>query len=136
MKRLIFRKRDARRALLTDRSGAAAAEFALILPILLLITLGTINGSFMLYAYARLHYAAADAARCRAVKTAVCSDDATTASYAMSRLAGPLVSPSFSRSTALCGNTVTGTATFKVLTGLTATPITMQARACYPMQPT
>jgi hypothetical protein len=89
----------------------------------------------MLYAYARLQFAAQDAARCRAVKTGVCSDDATTAAYAMSRLAGPLVSPSFSRSTALCGNTVTGTATFKVSTGLTTTPITMQARACYPMQP-
>jgi Flp pilus assembly protein TadG len=135
MRHLIFRKREASRALLRDVSGAAAAEFALVLPILIIMTLGTINGSFMLYAYARLHYAAADAARCRAVKTGVCSDDATTASYALSRLAGPLVSPSFSRSTALCGNTVTGTATFNASTGLTTTPITMQARACYPMQP-
>lgn len=135
MRKLVFRRRGAGRSLLRDTSGAAAAEFALVLPILILVTLGTINGSFMLYAYARLHYAAEDAARCRAVKTAVCSDDATTAAYAMSRLAGPLVSPSFARSTALCGNTVTGTATFKVSTGLTTTPITMQARACYPMQP-
>ena len=120
---------------LADRSGAQAAEFALILPVLIVITLGTINGSFMLYAYARLQYAAQDAARCRAVKTAVCTDDAATATYAMSRLAGPLKSPSFSRDTTLCGNTVTGTATFNVSTGFTTTPITMQARACYPMQP-
>jgi len=123
------------RAFLCDRSGATTAEFVLILPVLIVLSLGTINASFMLYAYARLHYAAADAARCRAVKTGVCSDDATTASYALSRLAGPLVAPSFTRTTALCGNTVTGTATFKVNTGLTRTPITMQARACYPMQP-
>ena len=135
MKRPIFRKRDRSRGLLRDCSGAAAAEFALVVPILIIVTLGTINGSFMLYAYARLQFAAADAARCRAVKTGVCSNDATTAAYAMSRLAGPLVSPSFTRTTALCGNTVTGTATFKVSTGLTTTPVTMQARACYPMQP-
>jgi len=135
MRSRILRKGDASRGFLLDLSGAMAAEFALVLPVLIVLTLGTINGSFMLYAYARLQYAAADAARCRAVKTTVCSDDATTASYALSRLAGPLVSPSFSRTTALCGNTVTGTATFNVNTGLTATPITMSARACYPMQP-
>ena len=123
------------RRLLLDRSGAAAAEFALILPVMIILTLGTINVSFMVYAYTRLHYAAADAARCRAVKTGICSDAATTTAYALSRLAGPLVSPSFAWSNALCGNTVTGTATFNVSTGLTTTPITMQARACYPLQP-
>jgi Flp pilus assembly protein TadG len=123
------------RAFLRDRSGATTAEFVLILPALIVLSLGTINASFMLYAYARLHYAAADAARCRAVKTGVCSNSTTTESYALSRLAGPLVSPSFSWSNALCGNTVTGTATFKVSTGFTTTPVTMQARACYPMQP-
>jgi len=123
------------RRMVGDTSGAATAEFVLILPVMIILSLGTINASFMLYAYARLHYAAQDAARCRAVKTSVCSDNTTTESYALSRLAGPLVSPSFTQSTALCGNTVTGTATFKVSTGLTTTPITMQARACYPMQP-
>lgn len=118
-----------------DESGATTAEFVLVLPVLIILTLGVINGSFMLYAYARLHYAAQDAARCRAVKTNTCSDDAATATYALSRLGGPLNAPSFQRTTALCGNTVTGTATYNFNTGLTATPITMSARACYPMQP-
>jgi len=123
------------RRVLADHSGATAAEFALILPALIVLSLGTINGSFMLYAYARLQYAAQDAARCRAVKTTVCTDDAATSTYALSRLAGPLSSPSFTRTTGGCGNTVQGTATFVAHTGLTATPITMSARACYPMQP-
>lgn len=118
-----------------DESGATTAEFVLILPVLIILTLGVINGSFMLYAYVRLHYAAQDAARCRAVKTSICSDANSTATYALSRLAGPLSSPSFVQSAALCGNTVTGTATYNFSTGLTSTPITMSARACYPLQP-
>lgn len=129
------RARQTFRALLAGDSGAATAEFVLVIPILLVLIFGTINMSVMLYAYVQLHYAAADAARCRAVKTTVCSNDTTTAAYATGLLSAPLQSPTFVHSTDLCGNTVTGSATFNVNTGLTQTPVTLSARACYPLQP-
>ncbi len=123
------------RAFLASTSGAVAAEFVLVIPVMLVMIFGSINGALMVYSYVQLHYAAGDAARCRAIKTTVCADDASTSSYAESKLSAPLASVSFAHSTAGCGNTVTGTATYNFTTGLTNTPITMQAQSCYPLQP-
>ena len=122
------------RAFLASTSGAVAAEFVLVIPVMLVMIFGSINGALMVYSYVQLHYAAGDAARCRAIK-AVCFDDASTESYAESKLSAPLASVSFAHSTAGCGNTVTATATYNFTTGLTNTPITMQAQSCYPLQP-
>ena len=122
------------RRLLCDEAGASAAEFALILPVLIVMTLGVINAGFMIYSYTTLNFAAADAARCRAVNTTVCTDDTSTATYALGAYVGFTPAPTFTRTTDGCGNTVQGTATFSFSTGLTTTPITMQASACYPLQ--
>lgn len=122
------------RRLLRDTAGASAAEFTLILPILILLTLGVINVGIMLHAYVGLHYAAEDAARCRAVKTTVCTDNATTATYALTRYTGISSAPTFTRTTAGCGNTVQGSLTYNFNTGLTSTPVNMRVSACYPLQ--
>lgn len=118
--------------LLRDERGAAAAEFVLILVPMVMLTLGAINLSLMIYTVATLNFAAEDAARCRTVKTTICTNAATTDTYGKSKYAGPGV-PTFTTTTgAACGNRVVGTANYVFSTGLTSTTIPLSAAACYP----
>lgn len=120
------------------QGGASAVEFVLILPLLALMVLGTIYLCFMLYAATSLHYAVEDAARCYAVNRAVCTNDATTQAYALSRYNGPGMSPaltaaSFAVTTAGCGRQVSVTnAQYRFRTGLTSFAVPISARACFP----
>ena len=117
--------------------GNTAVEFALILPALVLLTLGTINLSLMMWAVSTLHYAVEDAARCGVVKTTICTSPATTATYAAGRYKGPLMSPVFNspapNPTAACGYQVTGSATYNFVTGLANIAVPISATACRPL---
>ena len=57
-------------ALLGDDSASTSAEFALIVPLFLILVFGTINGTAMLSAATQMHYAAERAARCLSVDVA------------------------------------------------------------------
>ncbi|WP_312162153.1 TadE/TadG family type IV pilus assembly protein [Phenylobacterium sp.] len=118
-------------SLLREERGAAAVEFVLILIPMVLLTLGAINLSLMIYTVATLNYAAEDAARCRAVKTLICTNAATTDTYARSRYMGP-GAPNFAATNAPCGSRVVGTTNYVFSTGLTSTTIPLSASACYP----
>ncbi|HEX5380010.1 MAG TPA: TadE/TadG family type IV pilus assembly protein [Phenylobacterium sp.] len=118
---------------LRDQRGSTAAEFALVLFPLILLTIGSINVGVMIYTVTTLHFAAEDAARCATVKTTVCTDPAATATYAASRYKGAVSGVTFVQTTAPCGNVVTGTVTYRFSTGLTATPVPLSASACYPL---
>jgi Flp pilus assembly protein TadG len=121
-----------------NERGASAVEFVLVLPVLLLLTIGTAYLCFMMYAASTLHYAVEDAARCYAVKTAICSSVATTQAYALARYRGPGMSPaltaaSFSVTTPTCGKQVSVTsAQFRFRTGLASFSVPISARACFP----
>ena len=121
---------------LCDR-GATAVEFTLILPALVLLTIGTINLSFMMYAVSTLHYAVEDAARCGVVKTTICTSPTTTATYAAGRYSGPLMTPVFNNPApnpaAACGYQVTGSATYNFVTGLANIAVPITATACRPL---
>lgn len=65
---------------MVDQSGASAAEFALILPLLLLLMLGTLQVSMLMYSYNLMVSAARDAARDIAVCTITDTDSARTQS--------------------------------------------------------
>jgi Flp pilus assembly protein TadG len=113
--------------------GSTAAEFALVLPVFLLLTLGTIGICTLLYTMATLHYAVEDAARCASIKTAVCGSGAATAAYAASRYSGPPAGVTFTPTLAACGNKVTATATFNLHTGVATFATPISATACYPL---
>jgi len=123
-------RRLIRRFWLEER-GAAAAEFVLILAPMIMLTIGAINLSLMIYTVSTLNYAAEDAARCASVKTTICTNQTTTDAYAKSRYKGP-VAPTFTRTSAACGNRVVGTANYTFSTGFTSTIIPLSATACYP----
>lgn len=63
------------RKALACRTGTAAAEFALVLPVLMLILMGTFQVGLMMYSYNLMAASARDAARSMAVCTVL--DDAT-----------------------------------------------------------
>lgn len=50
-----------------DRDGQSLVEFALVLPLLLLLLLGIINLGYMIFMYAQINHAAREGARAAAV---------------------------------------------------------------------
>jgi Flp pilus assembly protein TadG len=121
-----------RRGYFENESGASAAEFALvILPFLALIFM-IIMLSMMMYANNSLQYATEKAARCFSVNVTSCATEAATQTYAAAQYAGPDISPVFTATTAGCGHTVTGTATFDVDIIVTSLSVPLSAAACFP----
>jgi Flp pilus assembly protein TadG len=119
----------------SSERGATAAEFALVLPVVVLLCLGSIGFMMMMAAMSGLHFAVEDAARCAAVNKTVCSSDGATKTYATGRYSGPTISGLTFTSTATgCGRRVTATGTINFV-GL---PVTapVSAVACYPNQST
>lgn len=119
----------------TSERGATAAEFALVFPLFAILTLTVINMSALLFGVTDLHFASQKTARCIALKSSDgivgannCLTDAPTL------YTGPMMSVSFSQSAAGCGNTVTGSGSFKLLLGLKNVTVPVSASSCYPLQ--
>ena len=115
-----------------DAGGASAVEFALVLPAFVLLVLGSISAATLGLSIASMNYAVEDAARCAAVKKAACLTPTDTAKYARAQYVGPAVSPVFTYSTAGCGNTVTGTATYSMDLIPQFVSIPLSTAACHP----
>jgi Flp pilus assembly protein TadG len=115
-----------------NQEGTTAVEFAIIAPVFLLLILGTIGLCFALLLVGSLHFAVEDGARCAAVKTTICSDQATTIAYAQSRYIGPNVSPTFTYTAAACGQSVSANVTYSMNIGFRTFVIPISATACYP----
>jgi Flp pilus assembly protein TadG len=133
-------------AYLRDRRANTAVEFALILPGFLFFTLGAVNLSAMMWAMASLHQAVEGAARYASVTTAATGADpgqTAVCNWAMTRYKGPNVftqtcagSPApfiyVSSPTAACAHVVTGTGSYKLVTGVINKSLTLSAKACFP----
>ncbi len=119
---------------LRDSSGATAAEFALVVPVFLILVFSTINMGLAMSAVNQVHYAAERSARCLATNV---SGDCTTANidtYAKGLYNGPgLTAFSFTPADEACGKRVTGTGGYEILTGFDSTAVTITATACYPI---
>ena len=119
--------------------GAAAVEFALTVPVLLIALLGVIEIGRLMWTENALHYAVEEAARCMTLGT--CGAGGPTG-YAASTSGMTFASSDFSATSAACGNLVAATHTFLFLTtlvsidqyyhGLLPTQITLTAQSCYP----
>lgn len=97
-----------------DQRGAAAIEFAVVLPLLMLLAFGLIDLGRAVWIQSTLNYAAQAAARCTAINSATCP---TLASYAYG----------------LSGVTVTATATCTI-TNSTGTSLGVKASASVPFR--
>jgi Flp pilus assembly protein TadG len=94
-------------ALLRRRDGAAAVEMALVLPVLMLLVLGTMELGAMAWTQAALEFAVQEAARCAIVRPDLCGSPSQTASWAAQRVVGQTVPASaFTVTTAACGTQV------------------------------
>ena len=121
-------------ALPADRSGATAAEFALVVPFFLVLVFGTINTGLAMSAVNQIHYAAERSARCLAVNVTGNCTAGDIGTYAKAWYRGPGVTGlAFTASNQPCGKQVVGTAGYAILTGFDSTAVTISATACYPI---
>ena len=120
------------RALRRDRDGAAALEFAMVVPAFIALTVGAMFTANAVFTVSSMHYASQAAARCASIQTTVCTSAGVIQAYATSHYAGPSVSPSFVYSTNGCGHTVTGTVTYAMNVGSQTINVPVSTSACYP----
>ncbi len=117
---------------LADKRGTAAVEFALVLPMFLILLIGGFFCAFMLFTAGGLHYAVERAARCAKVQTSVCTSTTATQNYAQTQFSGYGVTPVFTAVSTTCGQQVTGSATFAMNIYVRTISIPLTATACYP----
>jgi Flp pilus assembly protein TadG len=127
--------RNLLRSISRSQEGTTAVEFAIVAPVFIGLVLGIIGVCFALFLVGSLHFAVEDGARCASVKTTLCQDSATTIAYTQARYLGPNVSPTFTATTAACGNTVTGTINYSMNVGFRTFVIPISATACFPIFP-
>ena len=112
-----------------------AAEFALILPVLIFMSVGSIGFMMMMSSVSALHFAVEDAARCAAVNKTLCTGAASTQTYAASRYKGPAITGlTFTSTNVACGQKLVGSGTMVFSTGLGSVSTAISATACYPNQ--
>jgi Flp pilus assembly protein TadG len=117
-----------------NRSGLAALEFALLLPLFLLLVIGVMQLGQLFWTQTALQHAVQMAARCATVNTTTCGTATQIKAYAATQAYGMVVAPAtFTVTTPTCGNNVAATTTFTFLTTLfPVSNITLQAQSCYP----
>ncbi|HWE48090.1 MAG TPA: TadE/TadG family type IV pilus assembly protein [Caulobacteraceae bacterium] len=120
------------RALRRRQDGAAALEFAMVVPAFIALTVGAMFTANAVFTVSSMHYASEAAARCASIQTTVCTSSAVIQNYATSHYAGPSVSPSFVYSATGCGHTVTGTVTYAMNVGSHTISVPVSTSACYP----
>lgn len=111
--------------------GSTIVEFALVLPVFIMMLVGGFYLAMIALTAASVQYAAQDAARCASINTGVCTNTTTTATYATKHFIG-VGTPSFTVSTASCGNRVNGSVNYVLNTGLRKITVPLSATACYP----
>jgi Flp pilus assembly protein TadG len=121
------------RDLISDERGVSAAEFAMIVPLFLALTIGLLNFCFLIFWNQNLHFAVEDAVRCQAVGT--CASGAAAVARANADFNFPSLAPSFSTpSIVTCGYQMTGTATYNLNWVLSSSTVTLSATSCFPKQ--
>lgn len=119
-----------------NTSAATAAEFALVVPVFIILVFGTINTGIAMSAVTQVHYAAERSARCLAVDVTASCSKASIDTFAKGLYNGPgLTGLAFASPTTdpSCGKQVTGSGTYAILTGFDSTSVTISATACYPI---
>jgi Flp pilus assembly protein TadG len=121
--------------LFKDRRGTSAVEFAITLPLFILMVLGVWQIGYWMWAQFALQHGAEMAARCMAVNPTQCGNINITGtqSYAASQSYGLNPSPSiFVVSQPTCGNQIAADyAVSPVVANIGIPALTLHAQACY-----
>ena len=117
-----------------NRSGSAAVEMAIVLPLVLLFIIGLTEFGRAIWIKATLDYAVEAAARCAVINTTVCGSAAQVQSYAVSRSPGLTLNAStFTLTAGTCGMQVSASLPFQfVAPSLFPLALTFTSTACYP----
>ena len=116
---------------ISGNSGATAVEFAMVLPALTMLLVGTLSAGLVMYSVSGLHSAVEAGARCYSVNSTQCSTASDAQSYAESRYYG-VSTPTFTASLAPCGHQVSATLDVAFSAGIKSWDIPLSATACYP----
>lgn len=127
-----------------DEQGAAAVEFAMVVPVTVLLLLAIFHLCFAVYATSTLHWAAEQTARCASVaqlNTGLSCGTAQPAArtYAAAIYHGPLVNLSF-QTQEIMDNTsgwcrqVSGSGTYRIVLGVVNIDVPVSATSCFPEQ--
>jgi len=120
------------------QSGAAAVEYAVILPVFLVLVLGIMDTGRLLWAYTTLNNATEAAARCYAINAPSCTTSAAVQTYAVTQAWGLTISASaFAATTQTCGAQVSASYVFTFVIPWfsvvgNSNSMTLTAVACYP----
>lgn len=120
-----------RNAFARSESGAVAVEFALVLPALAMLIVGTLYVGLVMYSAAGLHSAVEAAARCYSVSSTQCSTASAAQTYGEGRFYG-ISTPTFNASLAACGHLVTASLSIDFNAGLAHWTIPLSASSCFP----
>ena len=115
-----------------DDRGVAAVEFAMVAPLFVMLAVGTFYLCMCLFLTGSLHYAVEQAARCKSIKTTVCTDSSSTVTYAQNSYFGPGGTPNFTYTAAACGNQVSATMNYAWSIGIRQFTLPVSATACFP----
>ena len=121
------------RTLPSDRGGNAMVEFAMILPVFVILVIGGMYLALLGFTVASMHYAVQAGARCASLNTTVCTDNNAVATFTSSKFWGTtLATPTFTASTATFGHVVSGTINASLNTGFTIITVPVKASSCFP----
>lgn len=113
-----------------NRDGSVAAEFALVIPLMLALIFGTIEFGRVIWLRTTLQSAAEDTVRCYSLKLPACDTAAKVQTYGSSVAMG--LTATFTASEPACGKEVIASAPFAAVVPLVPLNFTVQARACRP----
>ena len=125
----------ARLALLCDRRGVTAVEFALTFPIFAALVFGVMQIGFLLWTQLGMQNAVEAAARCASINATLCPNATSIQSYAVQNSLGlNLPSSTFIYSTPACGNQVSASYTYPLFSSnFPSTTLTLTAQSCMPV---
>lgn len=120
---------------LRGERGSVAVEYGIILPALLMLTLGIVDMGRLIWTQTTLDRAVEAAARCGAINEIQCGTAAQVQSYAVGEAYGLTVETSaFTVSTQACGVEVVANYAFQlVIPWVARTELPLKATACYPV---
>ena len=116
--------------------GAVSAEFVLVFPAAIFLTLGSLNLGILMFTVTNLNSSVDEAARWAAIQKTLNNGTAPTltavTNFANDRYKGPRVVRVYAYdSAAACGNQVSVTATFHLVTGIHNVNVPITAKSCY-----
>jgi Flp pilus assembly protein TadG len=112
----------------TCSEGAAAVEFAFVMPAFFALVIGTVGACILLYSNVSLQNAVEEAARYYSVNNA---SQSAAQTYAQSQYHG-INSPTFTATTPACGHQVAAAVTIQFEAVLTNVSLPLSATACFP----